>query len=186
MGLLRPQSLVHLWLHTLLPLLLPMQLFQQLILLPMDMLDPSTSTPSWWPTPMVLSHLLMSQLLLLPVLNTSPPRELSMLLRPQSLRLPLLLPMLLPLLVLLLTPMEPLSPWTPKLLLPPVLPTSSPRESMAEYMLTLHPWLPMVVSFFIPMEPLSQLMILLSQQQGPNTSLSRANLLKNLKNQLVC
>merc|ERR1719347_2465280 len=85
------------------------------MLLPTDMLAPSTSTHSLLLTPMVLLFQLMSLLLLLPVLSTSSPKELSMLLRPQLLLPLLLLPMLLPqLLPMLLLPLLP----TP---LPPML-----------------------------------------------------------------
>merc|ERR1719347_1187110 len=107
------------------------------MLLPTDMLAPSTSTHSLLLTPMVLLFQLMSLLLLLPVLSTSPPRE-----------LPMLLPLLLPMLQLpqqstplppMLAPLLESQPWllTPMVLLSlltslqwllPVLTTSSPRE----------------------------------------------------------
>merc|ERR1719347_1413613 len=121
------------------------------MLLPTDMLAPSTSTPSLLLTPTALLFQLMSLLLLLPVLNTSPPRELSMLLRPQLLLLLLLLPMLLPQLLPMLllpslpTPLPPMlatlleSPLTSLQWLLPVLTTSSPRECMEECMLALLP-----------------------------------------------
>merc|ERR1719347_1173072 len=180
------------------------------MLLPTDMLAPSTSTHSLLLTLMALLFLSMSLLLLLPVLSTSPPRELSMLLRPQLLLLLLLLPMLLPQLLPMLllpslpTPLPPMlaplpesPPWllTPMVLLSlltsrqwllPVLTTSSTRECMEECMLVLLPWLPMVVSWLTLTELLSQLMSLLLLQPGLNTSPSRVEIEKKSKNQLVC
>merc|ERR1712025_246708 len=174
------------------------------------MLAPSTRTPSLLLTLMALLFPLMSLLLLLPVLSTSPPRALSMLLRPQLLLLLLLLPMLLPqllpmlLLPLLPTPLPPMlapllesPPWllTPTVLLSlltslqwllPVLTTSSPRECMEECMLALLPWLPMVVSWLTLTELLSQLMSLLLLQPGLSTLPSRVEMEKKSKNQLVC
>merc|ERR1719347_2518910 len=93
------------------------------MLLPMDMLVPSTCTPSLLLTPMALLFLLMSLLLLLPVLSTSPPREQFMLLRLQLLLLLLLLHMLLlPQLSMPLPPMlDPLLEYPPWLLTPTVL-----------------------------------------------------------------
>merc|ERR1712025_1370401 len=174
------------------------------------MLAPSTRTPSLLLIPMVLLFLLMRLLLLLPVLSTSPPRELSMLLRPQLLLLLLLLPMLLlqllPMLLLpslpmplppMLAPLLESPPWllTPMVLLSlltslqwllPVLTTSFPRECMEECMLALLPWLPMVVSWLTLTELLFQLMSLLLLQPELNTSPSRVEMDKKSKNQLVC
>merc|ERR1712203_1010487 len=125
---------------TLLLVLLPLLATLVPMLPAMATLAPSTSTPTWSPTPTVPWSPLTSPLLLLPVLTTSPPREL-----PLLLLVPLLLPLLsLPSLLLTLpqlltataapststptwspTPMVPSSPlMSPPLLLP--VPTTSP------------------------------------------------------------
>merc|ERR1712106_402553 len=143
----------------------------------------------WLPTllppllPMLLPLLLMLQTtdMLAPSTLT-----LSSLLTPTVL-LSLLMSQLLLLPVLSTSPLRELSMLLRPQLLPPlVLTISSPRVSMAESMLTLHLWLPMVVSWLTPTEPLSQLMSLPSQQPGLNTSLSWPNMIKNFKNQIVC